>query len=643
MTGWPRRPPQRRAQGPKTRSKVTLTRGWPRRSVSASYRHAPSASWQTLADLHARSKGLDGDVIDIQALEGAHGHGLSTGVGAGCFAAHAHPTRCSPLLPTPAPRVTSVRGFRYPDHTLSEHRPPSALRVLTVSFGIVWRVSARALRRRAGGALTFLLQGLFLVGVVGQVAVTFLRQHQRLVSQLTDVAGGDRAAAQVAQVFLLDVLGVVLLLPAAMIRADGIAGKQRAAVDTELWLTLPLDGPQRVLARLGQASFFLSLLFFFLLSHFLGPALAFGPTAPAQAALFLLLSLSALLLILGAGVGAYALVRRYLPPRRQGQLVAWASLSLLPLGYAYTLVVRGAGAPAALWARLLPHVPVAGLLRAALRRDLWAAAFHGLLLLGGAALLFALGLHLTRRVSREAVDDLAPLVASRRYPGPPRPLSFLGKDLRLSLRDPIHRGVFISAWLVVLLPQIITLLFDAELTVLVRTRLGEQNALGVASFFLGLSVMLASALWVPLEARSSDWLRVMGVEPLSLLRRKAFAASLQALLLSLPVCALLLRQTSSRALRWQPLWLIPYALAVAWFMVGDTAARLPESRRDTRPVQLRSIYAGYLLVLLASVMLPISAGFAALALLFLLLMARARLRRGARALARGDDILEGDE
>lgn len=515
-------------------------------------------------------------------------------------------------------------------------------------------MSGRALQRRAGGLLSFLLQGLFLIGVIGQVVATVYRQHQRLVDQIAraamapSAAGGPAdgvalAAAQVAQVFLLDVLGVILLLPAAMIRADGIAGKQRAAVDTELWLTLPLDGPQRVLARLGQASFFLSLLFFFLLSHFLGPALVFGAAPAACAALFVVLSLSALLLILGGGISGYALVRRYLSPQRQGQLVAWAGLSLIPLGYAYYLVVRGAPTLHRLWGYLLPRTPIAGLLRAAVARDLPQALLQGLLLLGGAALLFALGWRVVRVASRQAVDDLSPLLASRRYPaapGPPRPLTLLGKDLRLSLRDPIHRGVFISAWLVVLLPQIITLLFGAELTVLVRTRLGVQNALGVACFFLGLSVMLASALWMPLEARASDWLRTVGVEPGWLLRQKAFAASLQALLLSLPVCALLLRQTAASVLRWQPLWLIPYALAIAWFMVGDTAARLPESRRDTRPVQLRSIYAGYLLVLVASVTLPISALFAALSLVFLLLIARARLRSAARALARGDDTLE---
>ena len=60
-------------------------------------------------------------------------------------------------------------------------------------------------------------------------------------------------------------------------------------------------------------------------------------------------------------------------------------------------------------------------------------------------------------------------------------------------------------------------------------------------------------------------------------------------------------------------------------VVGETAARILESRRDTRPVQLRSIYAGYLLVLLASVALPLSGAYATLTLCGLLLIARLRL------------------
>ncbi len=518
-------------------------------------------------------------------------------------------------------------------------RRPSTLRVLRTSLWVVYHVMRRSMRQRAGGPLTYLLNAAFFVGIFGQVGGMVWQQYQRFAGLLAH-GQGARASGQAAAIFLLDGLGILLLLPPAMIRADGIVGKQRAAIDTELWLALPLDGRQRVVARLGQATFFLSLLGIFLFSHLLAPALVFGPSPAAVVALFGVLALAALLLIVGGGVAGYAAARRYLPPYRQGQLVAWAGLALLPLGYAYVLVARGTGG--ALGDRLaewLLFTPVSALLQAVHEGRTWAALRHGgiLLALSGAA--GSLGWTATLRLGREAVDDLSPLIRTRRYPmapGQPRSLSLLAKDLLISTRDPTHRGVLIGSMLVVSLPLTASFLTSTSVLAQLRVNSGDAPLLALGYLAVGISVLMAAGQWVPLEARALEWLRTSGLTPHRILISKGKAASLQAIVLTLPVYAVLLLRVRGQTGP-HPLLLPLFAVGMAWFMVGDTAARFPQSRRDTRPVQLRSIYAGYLIVICASIVMPLSLSAAVAALILLGLGALGRIDAGADALAYLDD------
>ena len=56
-----------------------------------------------------------------------------------------------------------------------------------------------------------------------------------------------------------------------------------------------------------------------------------------------------------------------------------------------------------------------------------------------------------------------------------------------------------------------------------------QLGLSLGCFAVGMAVLVSAGQWVPLEARTLDWLRVSGIEPRGLLLRKGLAASVEAL------------------------------------------------------------------------------------------------------------------
>lgn len=517
--------------------------------------------------------------------------------------------------------------------------------MLLVSWWVLYRTAAAATRMRLGGSLAYLLNAAFLLGIAAQTGFAIWQQVQRLTHRLQPGPGLAAAlstqAAESCAVFALDVLGMLLLMPPAMIRADGIAGRQRAAVDTELWLTLPLSGPQRVVARLGQATFFLTFLGFFLLGHFLGPAVAFAPSRLWIAPLFLTMAGAALLTILGGGVILYALARRYLSPTAQGRLIAWTGLGMLPISFAYFGAAQGkGGVVAARLGRALVGSPLGTFLVAAHEGRGAAALGSAALLLGGALGLGALGYVAATVLFREATDDLAPLGGGRRYPTRPgegRRLTHLRKDLLLRFRDPTHRGALIASVLASFLVVLLDLLTAGSLTA--RWQQGgsdPQLGLSLGCFAVGMAVLVSASQWVPLEARTLDWLRASGIEPKALLLRKGLAASVEALVLSLPVSGLLLLRGGRQMAPFLPLLWI-FALGLCWFVLGDTAARFPEARRDTRPVQLRTLYAGYLVMLSAAVVLPLSPAAAAAALCLLGMGALGRLDAGVDALVYLDE------
>lgn len=522
--------------------------------------------------------------------------------------------------------------------------PVSLLRVVRASFWVLYRVARNRIRLSAGKTFSLLFFPIFLALIAFQVYNQATQQRAILERIIHEAPFGlEIAAAQAAAVFTLDVLGLLLLIPAGMIRADGVAGKQRAAVDTELWLTLPLTGRQQIVARLAQATFLISFIMIFFLSHFIAPALSFTRGLGQGALLFLGFVGTASLVVFGGGVGLYALARRFLSPRGQGRLVTWSAVGMLPVlfaSFAFTSHVHGR---VTAWLTAQFRGSSLALLLAALHNGrLDAALAHAVPVLLPALLLAGWGVWAVEALGRGASDDLSPLGDARRYvtrPGERRPLSYLGKDLRLRFRDPIHRGAFIGSLISAGSILFITGLSQGPLIEALHKGQADGPAVMLVAFLCGVTALLSAGQWVPLEARALEFLRVSGIEPPWLLVRKGLCATVEVLALCLVPCATLVVLGGPR--------LIPpmlectlMSLGIAWFVIGDSAARFPESRRDTRPFQFRGFMAGYAIIIACGTAIVYSHAAAIVALLLLAMGALGRMDAGIDAMTYLDDVID---